>query len=156
MDVTIHLSVTVLLLSIIDHLFYLCRYTLYLYVHLKCTYDTCATCIYTVHVYIRYMYSVYLQVSTMIPVYRPYIQITSNYVRTYRRTYCNYVYLPVGSNRVNAPSVSIGPGWIATKRMPYCPHSAARDFVIASTPALAHALGSGVAWHGIYMAYGLL
>jgi len=49
---------------------------------------------------------------------------------------------PLGSRRVNAPFVSMGPGAMPTNRRPYRPHSAASDLVIAATPALAAADGT--------------
>src|SRR5207253_7434769 len=44
--------------------------------------------------------------------------------------------------REKAPSVGMGPGAIAFKRMPAWPHSTARERVIARTPAFAQAEGS--------------
>src|SRR6202022_2924526 len=48
----------------------------------------------------------------------------------------------LASRREKAPSVGIGPGAIAFRRIPACPHSTARDRVIARTPAFAQAEGS--------------
>lgn len=49
---------------------------------------------------------------------------------------------PLGSRRVNAPFVSMGPGAMPTNRMPYRPHSDDSDLVSAATPALAAADGT--------------
>ncbi|MNV70549.1 hypothetical protein D3C71_1635210 [compost metagenome] len=43
---------------------------------------------------------------------------------------------PFGRRRAVAPSVGITPGAMALKRMPWRPHSIARDLVMASMPAL--------------------
>jgi hypothetical protein len=54
----------------------------------------------------------------------------------------SFLISPVGSNRLKAPFVSIGPGAMATNRIPYRPHSAAKLFVNAFTPAFAAADGT--------------
>src|SRR5246127_5573652 len=45
----------------------------------------------------------------------------------------------VGIRRDHAPSVGNGPGAMAFRRIWYFAHSTAKEVVIASTPALAHA-----------------
>ena len=50
--------------------------------------------------------------------------------------------IDAGTSRSQAPLVGKAPGEIATARMPFGPHSTARLLVMASTPALAIALGT--------------
>ena len=55
---------------------------------------------------------------------------------------CRPLQRPLPPRLEHTPFVSMGPGEMPTKRMPYLPHSDASDRVIAATPALAAADGT--------------